>query len=165
MTNLNTYMTERISHYAPGRMDVGGAAILQTIRRRDYNALDPHATLVIVDQSITYLRSRRETLEAEAARLEGLQPVLATPHWRKDRDGQPRYLYLIHPTQDDGSRQREYIGADPEKQAEALARVEAHDKLVQVRAEIREVDHRLAAITGHLARALHAATNGLDPYW
>jgi hypothetical protein len=26
--------------------------------------------------------------------------VLATPHWRKDRHGQPRYLYPIYPTQD-----------------------------------------------------------------
>jgi hypothetical protein len=61
-----------------------------------------------------------KALAEEAARLEQLQPVRATPHWRKDRHGQPRYLYLIHPTQDDGSRQREYIGADPDKQAEAL---------------------------------------------
>ncbi|TEU19056.1 MAG: hypothetical protein E3J21_04715 [Anaerolineales bacterium] len=64
-----------------------------------------------------------------------------------------------------GSRRREYIGADPEAQPAALARVETYEKLVQVCSEIREVDHRLAAITGHLARALHAATNGFDPYW
>jgi hypothetical protein len=161
MTDLDTYMINRISNYAPGRTD-GGAVTLQAIRRRDYNALDPHATLVIVDQATTYLRSRRETLEVEATRLEQLHPVLATPHWRK---GQPRYLYLIHPTQDDGSRQREYIGADPEAQAGALARVKAWDELQAVKNEIREVDHRLAAITGHLARALHAAANGFDSYW
>jgi hypothetical protein len=101
----------------------------------------------------------------EAARLEGLQPVLASPYWRKDRHGQPHYLYLIHPTQGDGSRRREYIGADPEAQAEALARIEAHEKLVQVRTEIHEIDHRPVAITGHLARALRSATNGLVPYW
>jgi hypothetical protein len=164
MTNLNTYMTNRISNYAPGRTD-GGAATLQAIGRRDYNALDPHATLVIVDQAITYLRTRREALAREAARLEQLRPVLATPHWRKDRNSQPRYLYLIHPTQDDGSRKREYIGADPDKQAEALARVKAWDELQVVKNEGREIVHRLAAITGHLARALLAAANGFDPYW
>lgn len=163
MTNLNTYMINRISNYAPGRTD-GGAATLQAIRRRDHNALDPHATLVIVDQAITYLRSRRETLVEEATRLEQLQPVLATPHWRKDRHGQPRYLYLIHPTQDDGSRKREYIGADLEAQAEALARVKAWDELQTVESEMREIVHRLAAITGYLARTLHAAANGV-PRW
>jgi len=93
----------------------------------------------------------------------------SSPSWPapigEDRGGRPRYLYLIHPTQHDGSRQREYIGADPDKQAEALARVEAYEKLVQVRDAIREIDHRLAAITGHLAHALLAATNGLDSYW
>jgi len=99
MTNLNTYMLTRISNYAPGRTD-GGAATLQAlrrgsgqaIRRRDYNTLDPHATLVIVDQAITYLHTRRQALAEEATRLEQLQPVLATPHWRKCRHGQPRYL-------------------------------------------------------------------------
>jgi hypothetical protein len=75
----------------------------------------------------------------EAARLEQLRPVLATPYWRKDCHGQPRYLYLIYPTQDDGSRKHEYIGADSDKQAEVLARVKAHEKLVQV----REVDHHM----------------------
>ena len=98
MTDLSDYMTTRISNYAPGPTD-GGAETLQTIRQRDYNALDPHATLVIVDQAITYLRTRREAITEEATRLEQLRPVLATPHWRKDRHGQPRYLYLIHPTQ------------------------------------------------------------------
>ena len=42
---------------------------------------------------------------------------------------------------EDGFRQREYIGPDSDEQAEALARVKAHEKLVQVRAEVREVDH------------------------
>jgi hypothetical protein len=62
--------------YAPGRTD-GGAATLQALRRgsgqairqRDYSALDPHATLIIVDQAITYLRTRREALAEEATRF------------------------------------------------------------------------------------------------
>ncbi|NVM57944.1 MAG: hypothetical protein HWN51_07490, partial [Desulfobacterales bacterium] len=68
-------------------------------------------------------------------------------------------------SQDDGSRRREYIGADPEAQTEALARVKARDELQAVKNEMREVNHRLAAITGHLARALLAAAKGFDPYW
>lgn len=163
MTDLTTYMTTRISHYAPGRTD-GGAAILQAIRRRDYNALDPHATLVIVDQAITYLRTRREVLQAEEARLRALDPIEATTYYRLDRDGKPKYLYIHHPARDGRPRRREYVGADPEKQQMALARIQAHKDLQDVKAELREVDHRLAAVTGHLARALHAAANGLDSY-
>jgi hypothetical protein len=164
MTDLNTYMLTRIRHYAPGSSH-GGDAILQTIRRRDYNALDPRATLVIVDQAITYLRTRRETLEAEATRLQALDPIEATTYYRPDRDGKPKYLYIHHPARDGRPRRREYVGADPEKQQAALARIQAYKDLQEAKAELREVDHRLAAITGHLARALLAATSGLDPYW
>jgi hypothetical protein len=73
-----------------------------------------------------------------------------------------------------GSRRREYIGADLKAQAAALARVKAWDEIQAVKNERREIDHRLAAITGHrstersrrsLVRALHAAANGFDPYW
>lgn len=42
----------------------------------------------------------------------------ATPHYRDQK-----YLYLIHPTASDGTRRREYIGADPARQADALARI------------------------------------------
>jgi hypothetical protein len=51
---------------------------------------------------------------------------------------------------EDGSRQREYLGADPKARAAALARVKAWDELQAVKSEMREIDHRLAAITGHL---------------
>ena len=88
MTDLSDYMTTRISNYAPGRTD-GGAGTLEAIRRRDYNALDLHATLVIVDQAITYLRSRRETLEPDAARLEQLRPVLEPPTGAKTATASP----------------------------------------------------------------------------
>lgn len=43
-------------------------------------------------------------------RLPGRTPAHPDPPTGEDRDGQPRYLYLIHPTQADGSCQREYIG-------------------------------------------------------
>ena len=66
MTGLDTYVTNRISHYAPGRSD-GGAA---------------------TPQAITYLRTRRETL-AEAACLEQLQPVLAIPTGAKTATASP----------------------------------------------------------------------------
>lgn len=164
MTDLNTYITNRINYYAPDRTD-GGAATLEAIRRRDYANLEPQAVLIIVGQTITYLHTRHTTLQVETARLEQLHPIEATLHYRKDRHGQPRYLYLLHPTHNDGSRRRQYIGADPAKQAQAMARIEAYEDLLQVQAEIREVSHRLAAITGHLARALTAATHSLGPQW
>lgn len=164
MTDLNTYITDRLKYYAPNRED-GGAATLRTIHRRDYANLEPQAVLIIVGQVITYLNTRHMSLKVEAERLQQLGPIQASPHYRKDRHGKPRYLYLIHPTHNDGSRRRQYIGADPARQRQALALLDAYDELVEVQAEIREVSNRLAAITGHLARALLAATIGLASEW
>lgn len=164
MTDLNTYITNRISYYAPGRED-GGAAILQAIHRRDYASLKPNAVLLILTQTITYLYTRHTELLKDSAKLEKLQPVNATAYYRRDREGAKRYLYLNHPTHDNGPRIRQYIGADPTRQHQALDRIKAYEDLVKVQTEIREIDHRLAAITGHLARSLLAATKGIDRIW
>lgn len=164
ITDLDTYLTDRIKYYAPDRKD-GGAATLQAIHRRDYASLEPQAVLIIVGQVITYLHTRHMGLRDKATQLQQLQPVNATAYYRKDTKGQPRYLYLNHPIHNDRPRKRQYIGADPARQRQALDRIEAHKDLVQVLAEMGEVGRRLSAITGHLARALIAATIGLTPQW
>lgn len=61
------------------------------------------------------LEKRRAILE-EMERLEAQGLTDANPHWREGK-----YLYLIHPTQPDGSRRREYVGNDPERVGPALA--------------------------------------------
>ena len=53
----------------------------------------------------------------------------ASPYYRAEK-----YLYLVHPTAEDGSRQREYIGSNFARQTAALARVDRfhiHQDLVQ----------------------------------
>jgi hypothetical protein len=164
MIELNTYITERIGFYAPDRTD-GGAAILETIHRRDFANLEPQAVLIIVGQVITYLITRQGTLGIQETRLQARQPVDASAYYRRHNRGAKRYLYLNHRIQDNRPRKREYIGADPGRQAAALDRIDAYEELVKVQAEIREVSNRLAAITGHLSRALLAATMGLDRVW
>lgn len=164
MTDLNTYITERIGYYAPGRED-GGAATLQAINRRDYATLEPQTVLIILGQAITYLATRRGILDIQVTRLQALQPINATAYYRKDRNGHPRYLYLNYPSHNNTPRKRQYIGADPARQHQAMTRLQAYDDLVKVQAEIQEVDHRLVAITHHLACSLLAATKGIDRIW
>lgn len=164
MINLNTYITERIGFFAPGRRD-GGTAILEAIHRRDFADLEPQAVLIIVSQVITYLTTRQGTLGIEEIRLQARQPVDASAYYRRDTKGAKRYLYLNHPAYNGRPRRREYVGADPGRQAAALARIDAHQELIKVQAEIREVSHRLTAITGHLARALVTATKGINHIW
>ena len=55
---------------------------------------------------------------AELRRLDGAGRLYATPHWRGGR-----YLYLIYPTGADGTRVRQYVGADRAKTAAALTAI------------------------------------------
>ena len=51
-----------------------------------------------------------QQLEHQIETLKKLGTVNASLHYRAER-----YLYLIHPTDKEGNRKREYVGADPEK--------------------------------------------------
>jgi hypothetical protein len=53
--------------------------------------------------------------------LEAAGITNASPFYRDEK-----YLYLVHPTAPDGSRQREYIGANASKQTAALARLDRY---------------------------------------
>ena len=82
--------------------------------------------------AVASLLARRRAILEEVTHLEGQGMTDAQPHWREGR-----YLYLIHPTQADGSRRREYVGNDPARGGPALALVERrrrHRELQQDRA-------------------------------
>jgi hypothetical protein len=72
-----------------------------------------------VPQTITVAINHYRQLVTAIDELESAGITNASIHMRDSK-----YMYLIHPTQPDGSRQREYIGADPDKQAAARARLE-----------------------------------------
>jgi len=50
------------------------------------------------------------------------------PNWREGK-----YLYLAYPPKEDGTRFREYIGCDPKRIADALARVERFARWIYLR--------------------------------
>lgn len=62
-------------------------------------------------------------LVAEITNLEQAGITNASVYMRNET-----YMYLIHPTQPDGTRKREYIGADPTKQADARARLDRYEQ-------------------------------------
>ena len=87
--------------------------------------------------------------EAELKRLDTAGRIYATPHYRKGR-----YLYLLHPTDSTGSRKREYIGANPERVAEALAKVQNarnHDELSE---QSRRAQHALNVAAYQMGRII-----------
>jgi len=110
----------------------------------------PNIHLDEISQDLHALHTHLAALHAQIAALETAGVTPATPHWRKDQHGRPRLLYLLHPSHN-GQRKREYIGADPAKQAQALARVQRYQQRDQL---IHQANH-LTARLAHLHHDLH----------
>ncbi len=108
-----------------------------------------------LETAIRSIESRRDAIQAEMDEINRLGFCDAKPHYR---DG--KYLYLIHPMVD-GERKREYIGADPEKIMDALARIARKDRYEQLEQELGEVNWIMSQVHQHLWSAISAAT----PKW
>lgn len=70
-----------------------------------------------------------------------------------------KYLYLIYPTKEDGTRFREYIGSDPKKIEATLAaikRFERWQNLCQVRLELEQKKTRAIDVLKNLYWSLEA---------
>jgi len=111
-----------------------------------------------IDRAILSLLQDRVILELHRIELLQLDPVEATPHWRK-KNGIPRYLYLLHPTDGEGVRRRQYVGSKPEKTQTALRQVQAHRDLVEVDDQINDITARLDATDRLLQAALRVASS------
>lgn len=85
--------------------------------------------------------------------------IYATEHWRKDREGVPKYLYLLYTHKQGEQRCRIYIGCDPERIAEArqgLSRASEYDqiraKLVGVLNQVNNISKALWEARRYLSR-------------
>jgi hypothetical protein len=109
----------------------------------------------LIAEQIQQLLDRRDELEAEIQELEDAGIARAAfrscrnPHYREDK-----YLYLIYPTQPDGSRKREYIGNKPEAVQEALARVERFKVHATKSRELRDLESTLRSAGYELSQIL-----------
>jgi hypothetical protein len=108
-----------------------------------------------VNASLAAAANRLDTLCAEIENLDQAAQTLkdqgttpASAYWRHDR-----YLYLIHPTFQ-GTRERQYVGNDPDKIKLALASIERHKRRVDIeaqahklRVELDQLQETAAALT------------------
>lgn len=86
---------------------------------------------------------------AGMAALEKAGLIYATEHWRKDAQGEPKYLYLLHPQKQGEERRRDYVGCDAQGIEDARAgivRGQEYDKLAG----------KLSALTGRVRRVAEA---------
>lgn len=93
--------------------------------------------LPLARQLVANLEIAQQTFAALKAKIEALEEAGIANASPSYRDG--KYLYLIFPMVD-GERKREYIGADPEKIAAALARIERNKQHSALTAELQRYD-------------------------
>lgn len=109
------------------------------------------AMLDKLETAIRSLYSRQAELQNQIDDLNRLGWVDAKSHWRDEK-----YLYLIHPMKD-GERVREYIGADPQKIAEALDRIARKAEIEEVEKKHSEVSASLSQLIYYLRQAMGVA--------
>lgn len=92
--------------------------------------------------------------KTEMARLDLAGRIYATAHYREGK-----YLYLIYPKTKDEVRVRQYIGADPKRVEEALAKIqnakkyeELADQTRQIEAELRLDSYQIGEICRRIER-------------
>ena len=84
--------------------------------------------------------------------LAHLGAIKATAYYRDNK-----YLYLIYPS-DHGSRQREYIGSDPDTIAEALAKLDRWHDLQAAKADLDRVERDLYSLHRNVRDLLRIAS-------
>ncbi|RBD68929.1 hypothetical protein BRM19_22080 [Xanthomonas oryzae pv. oryzae] len=73
---------------------------------------------------ITGLDQEIQSITETMARLKRQGLVYASPFWKRDKSGQPKYFYLLHTQRKGEPRNREYIGCDANRIARANAAIE-----------------------------------------
>lgn len=112
-----------------------------------------------IDELLETIKDRvtsiRESIELEEAKMVKLQTkgLIYAGTWYKAG----KYLYLVHPDEDGNGRKREYIGADEQKIADALAGIERGQKYLVCAARKKHLEQRLRDIAYHLTNAKYSA--------
>jgi hypothetical protein len=104
----------------------------------------------LIAEQIRALLEKRDALKAEIQELEDAGIAGANPHYREGK-----YLYLIYPTQPDGSRKREYIGNKPQAIQEALARVQRFKIHATKSRELKDLESKLRSVGYELSQILN----------
>lgn len=104
-----------------------------------------------VKANITKLTTKAAALRESAETLKTAGITTSKPTYR---DG--KYLYLVGPMVD-GSRTREYVGSDPAKIAEALAKVDRQKQYDELKNELAGLERRLSGIQSDLIRLVDSS--------
>ncbi|WP_349809679.1 hypothetical protein ABQY58_024980 (plasmid) [Xanthomonas hortorum pv. hederae] len=79
-------------------------------------------------QLIKGLDEQIQSIAETMAKLKRNGLVYASPHWKRDKSGTPKYFYLLHTQRKGEPRNREYVGCDEARIAAAQAAIERAKK-------------------------------------
>ena len=114
--------------------------------------------LLISDLS-TALDNTLETIDKLDAQISELKSAGVTDAALYMRSG--RYAYLIHPTAEDGTRLREYIGSDPAKIANSKTAIDRYKTLCKL-IDARDIRQRtLAYVIASIKTSIHSLAGAL----
>jgi hypothetical protein len=88
-----------------------------------------------VDSKARKLQEQFNKLNNEKVELEAMGVIYAGTTMR---DG--KYLYLVYPSKNGEARERKYIGAEPDKIAEAMAAIKRGEDLIRVNVFIEKLE-------------------------
>ena len=114
----------------------------------------------LVLQAYSTLQGELENIDTELMTLEFTDRANATEYWREDK-----YLYLIHSTDENGERKREYIGADPVKIEQAQYRITAHRLYCDLTKRRQAINYKLSAASYQLDLALYSLNGKQRDLW
>lgn len=88
----------------------------------------------LLTEALCQVSERIRSIEADISELEHAGISNASPWWKEGK-----YLYLIHKTDDEGNRLREYIGSDETAVNAGLARIERFKRWIELRHQLNEL--------------------------
>ncbi|WP_235048304.1 hypothetical protein [Xanthomonas cassavae] len=90
--------------------------------------------------------------------------VYASPFWKRDKSGQPKYFYLLHTQRKGEPRNREYIGCDANRIARANAAIERAKQYDDLNQRLTRLQSQAEQGVRVLADAKRILTGNVRPW-
>lgn len=113
---------------------------------------DVETLIASLMQYLVNLSTDRMNYQTRIEQLTHEGAIRATPYYRDNK-----YLYLIYPS-DHGSRQRDYIGSDPETISIALAKLDRWHELQEAKANLDHIEQDIYSLHRNVRDLLRIAS-------
>ncbi|RMO97942.1 MULTISPECIES: hypothetical protein [Pseudomonas syringae group] len=113
---------------------------------------------------IDAMEAEIQALSYSMARLDKAGRIYASEHWRKGKDGEPKYFYLLYVQKPGEARKREYIGCDLRKIKKARAAIKRGREYDELRTKLLELEDRIYHVQHAMSEARRYLTSERRSY-